>query len=128
MGEIMHFERKRRWPRYECVEGVKAKIYWGHRFLPFVEIRLLDVSSGGFGFVSDRKLNEGAAELRIRSFPNLLGEIIYRREGTNAKGGALYQYGFDLDMKLHKTQLENLGCKRVSDLEYHDENNERSLG
>lgn len=114
----MEFLLKRRWPRFECKKSVNAKIFWAHRLMPFVSIKLMDVSKKGFGFTSERKLKEGCCELRIRSFPSMIGDIVYRKEFKNEKGETLYQYGFYLSTQLHKTQIENLGCKGVIELEH----------
>jgi hypothetical protein len=95
--------------------------------MPFVTVKLMDVSKKGFGFTSERKLQEGSCELRIRSFPNLVGDIVYRKVVANNKGDSIYHYGFYLSTQLSKTQLENLGCKGVIHLE-HVKSSEDPLG
>lgn len=40
----MEFLLKRRWPRFECKKSVNAKIFWAHRLMPFVSVKLMDVS------------------------------------------------------------------------------------
>ena len=114
----MEYLLKRRWPRFECKKSVNAKMYWAHRLMPYVSVKLMDVSKKGFGFTSERKLKEGSCELRIRSFPPMIGDIVYRQEFKNEQGENCYQYGFYLSTQLHKTQIENLGCKGVIDLEH----------
>lgn len=114
----MEFLLKRRWPRFVCKKSVNAKIFWAHRLMPFVSIKLMDVSKKGFGFTSERKLQEGSCELRIRSFPSMIGNIVYRKECKTDNGETRYQYGFYLNTQLHKTQIENLGCKGVINLEH----------
>ncbi|TGA68155.1 hypothetical protein VFES401_14715 [Aliivibrio fischeri] len=124
----MEFLLKRRWPRFECKKSVNAKIFWAHRLMPFVSVKLMDVSKKGFGFTSERKLQEGCCELRIRSFPAMIGDIVYRKEIKSVKGETLYQYGFYLSTQLHKTQIENLGCKGVIHIEHPSKDSEESLG
>lgn len=124
----MEFLLKRRWPRFECKKSVNAKIFWAHRLMPFVSVKLMDVSKKGFGFTSERKLQEGSCELRIRSFPAMIGDIVYRKEIKSVKGETLYQYGFYLSAQLHKTQIENLGCKGVIHIEHPNKDSEESLG
>ncbi|RYU65396.1 hypothetical protein ERW51_15790 [Aliivibrio finisterrensis] len=114
----MEFLLKRRWPRFECKKSVNAKIFWAHRLMPFVSVKLMDVSKKGFGFTSERKLQEGCCELRIRSFPAMMGNIVYRKEFKNQAGDTSYQYGFYLTTQLHKTQIENLGCRGVINIEH----------
>lgn len=119
---------KRRWPRFECKKSVNAKVFWAHRLMPFVSVKLVDVSKKGFGFTSERKLLEGSCELRIRSFPAMLGDIVYRKEVASENGEVHYHYGFYLNTQLHKTQIENLGCKGVIKLEHIARDGNDSLG
>ncbi|GGK48551.1 hypothetical protein GCM10007987_34660 [Aliivibrio fischeri] len=96
--------------------------------MPFVSVKLMDVSKKGFGFTSERKLQEGSCELRIRSFPAMIGDIVYRKEIKSVKGETLYQYGFYLSTQLHKTQIENLGCKGVIHIEHANKDDDEALG
>lgn len=124
----MDFENKRRWPRYDCEPVVTARVYWAHRLMPYVSVKVFDVSKRGFGFSSERKLQEGSCEIRIRSFPNLIGEIKYRKEVVSDSGERQFQYGFFLSSNLHKIQLENLGCNGIQTLEYRDREQCEILG
>ena len=113
----MNYQLKRRWPRFECIKPVNAKIYKAHNIFPFVSVKLLDISKKGIGFSSPRKLNNVNCKLNIRSFPVLTGEIVYRRE-VNNDGDACYHYGLILERELNEVQLENLGCRGLISLEH----------
>ncbi|CED57570.1 putative uncharacterized protein [Aliivibrio wodanis] len=88
--------------------------------MPFVAVRLLDISKKGIGFSSPKKLQKITCELRIRSFPLLKGYIVYRRNVKSVNGGNIYQYGFLLNIELNQIQLENLGCRGIINLDNPD--------
>ena len=113
----MDYQLKRRWPRFECIKPVNAKVYWAHNFLPFVSVKLLDISKKGIGFSSSKKLKNVECELKILSFPLLTGRIVYRREVEEESGSKMYKYGFILTNTLNKFQLENLGCRGIINLD-----------
>ena len=114
---MIDYRLKRRWPRFKCIKPVNAKIYWAHNFLPFVSVKLLDISKKGIGFSSSRKLQSVSCELQIRSFPLLSGQVVYRRE-VNNKDDVTYQYGLILNRELNEVQLANLGCRGIISLEH----------